>query len=184
MELVFKAKQTTVSEQLEEYARKKLGRLDRYLPLAREATVELRHEATAPARERYVVQVTVNANGRFVRGEGRAAQPRVAIDMVADVLARQLQRHKQRLYQRGRSTSARESAPTPAEEEREEPVPLGGLVRVKRFPIKPMTPQEALEQMELLGHNFFLFYNAETDQYAVLYHRRDGDYGLILPEPS
>jgi putative sigma-54 modulation protein len=190
MEVTIKGKHTTVPERVKDYARKKVGKLDRYLPSLRDAVVEIAQEGTRSASHRYVVQVTVESNGTYLRAEERASQPRAAIDRAVDVMARQIRRHKQRLYGRSRSTLAKEvtlrkAAPALEEpEEEEEELVLGKVVRVKRFPIKPMTEEEALEQMELLGHDFFFFLDAATDQYAVLYRRRDGHYGLIIPEVS
>ena len=189
MEVTVKGKHTAVPEQVKDYARAKVGKLDRYLPSLREAVVEIAQEGTRSASHRYVVQVTVDSGGTYLRAEERASQPRAAIDQAVDVMARQIRRHKQRLYGRSRSTLAKEvtlrkAAPALEEPEEEEELVLGRVVRVKRFPIKPMTEEEALEQMELLGHDFFLFLDASTDQYAVLYRRRDGHYGLIIPEVS
>ncbi len=192
MDVIVKSKHTAVSEQVKDYARAKVGKLDRYLPSLRDAVVEIAREGTRSASHRYVVQVTVDSSGTYLRAEERASQPRAAIDQAVDVMARQIRRHKQRLYGRSRSTLAKEvtlrkAAPAgkePEEEEEEEELILGRVVRVKRFRIKPMTEEEALEQMELLGHDFFLFLDASTDQYAVLYRRRDGHYGLIIPEVS
>lgn len=189
MEIIIKGKHTAVSDRVKEYARAKVGKLDRYLPNLRDAVVEIAREGTRSASHRYVVQVTVDSSGTFLRAEERASQPRAAIDQAVDVMARQIRRHKQRLYGRSRSTLAKEvtlrkAAPAEEEPEEEEELILGKVVRVKRFSIKPMTEEEALEQMELLGHDFFLFLDASTDQYAVLYRRRDGHYGLIIPEVS
>jgi putative sigma-54 modulation protein len=191
MEVVVRGKHITVPEQIKDHARTKFGKLDRYLPLLREADVEISREGGKKAAgQRYVVQVTVNSDGTYLRAEERARQPRAAIDQAADVMARQIRRHKQRLYGRSRSTLAKEIAiqkATPAVEEpleEEEDLVLGKVVKVKRFPMKPMTEEEALEQMELLGHTFFLFLNAATNRYALLYRRRDGQYGMIIPEAS
>jgi putative sigma-54 modulation protein len=189
MEVVVRGKHVTLSEHVKEYARAKFGKLDRYLPLLREADVEISCEGKRGASQRYVVQVTVNSDGTYLRAEERARQPRAAIDQASDVMARQIRRHKQRLYGRSRSTLAKEIAlqkATPVVEEppEEEDLVLGRVVRVKRFPMKPMTEEEALEQMELLGHTFFLFLDAATNRYALLYRRRDGQYGMIIPEAS
>ena len=187
MEVVFKGQTTSADKELQEYARRRIGRLERYLPTVREAVVEVRHEQTRAAQARYVVQVTLNSRGTFLRAEERAADPRVAVDNAADALDQQVRRHKDKLYRSGRTThqarhaEAAPRVPAPAEEDDEETV-AGRVVRVKRFAIKPMSVEEAVEQMELLGHNFFLFYNQDDRRYALLYRRRDGDYGLILPE--
>lgn len=191
MELVIRGKHTSVPDRLKEYVEKRLGKLDRYLPSVREVIVEITREPTKDANDRFVVQVTVTSNGTLLRAEERSADPRAAVDQAADVLANQIRRHKQRLIKRGRSPAAKEAAAgveEPAAEDLEGPAGeetdliSGRVVRVKRFAMKPMTEEEAVEQMELLGHTFFLFYDAEQDTYALLYRRRDGDYGMIVPE--
>jgi putative sigma-54 modulation protein len=188
MDVVFKGQHAAADEQLQEYARQRIGRLDRYLPTAREAIVEVRREQTRSAQERYVVQVTINSNGTFLRAEERAPEPRVAVDQAAGALGKQIRRHKHKTYRSLRAThQARHLEETAAEapeevEDDEEELIAGKVVRVKRFAIKPMTVEEAVEQMELLGHSFFIFFDADDSRYALLYRRRDGDYGLILPD--
>lgn len=189
MDVVFKGQQAA-DEQLQEYARQRIGKLDRYLPMVREAVVEVRREPTRSAQERYVVQVTVNSNGTFLRAEERAPEPRAAVDSAASALGKQVRRHKHKRYRSGRAThqarSTEEAAVEAPEdiEDDEEDMIAGHVVRVKRFAIKPMTVEEAVEQMELLGHNFFMFYAEDDRRYALLYRRRDGDYGLILPDSA
>ena len=190
MELTFKSHHSPIDEAFKAYAQRKLDRLERYLPTLREAVVELRHERTRAAEQRYVVQVTVNSNGTWLRAEERAAEPRAAVDLAADALGRQIRRHKDRTYrssntghQRARAAAAEPEAEAVAvPDDEEEGIVLGRVVREKRFPIQVMSVEEAVEQMELLGHNFFLFYDAEERGHALLYRRRDGDYGLIRPE--
>lgn len=188
MDVVFKGLHGGADDQLQDYATQRIGRLDRYLPTAREAVVEVRHEQTRSAQQRWVVQVTVNSNGTFLRAEERAAEPRVAVDNAADALRQQLRRHKHKRYRSGlaahQARHAEEIVEATAEDEldEEEELIAGKVVRVKRFSIKPMTVEEAVEQMELLSHNFFLFYNADDSRYALLYRRIDGDYGMILPD--
>ncbi|MBI2760352.1 MAG: ribosome-associated translation inhibitor RaiA [Chloroflexi bacterium] len=189
MEVVFRGQEAAADERLQEYARQRVGRLERYLPAVREAVVEVRKEKARAAQQRYIVQVTINANGTFLRSEERAADPRAAVDSAADALGQQVRRHKSKLYRSERAAHEARHAEAAAllPDEREEDAGdedefiAGHVVRVKRFSIKPMTVEEAVEQMELLGHAFFLFYNADEDAHAMLYRRNDGDYGLILP---
>jgi len=169
--------------------------LGRYLPLVDEAVVEMEQEGGGNG-ERYVVQMTVNCNGTYLRAEERGPRLLAAIDAATDVLARQVRRYKEKVYSSERRLKAKEAAlaarrppvrakePSAAEGEVEREVVLGTVVRVKRFPVKPMTEEEAIEQMELLGHDFFLFFDADADRYAVLYRRRDGGYGMIIPQAS
>jgi ribosomal subunit interface protein len=187
MELHFKAHHQPLDEGFKTYARRKLDRLERYLPMVREAVLELRREQTRSAEQRYVVQVTVNSNGTWLRAEERAADPRTAVDLASDALGRQIRRHKDRVYRSGKSARARARAVTLEPEAEtlppdDEDLILGHVVREKRFPIQVMSVEEAVEQMELLGHSFFLFLDGDSSAYAVLYRRRDGDYGLIRPE--
>jgi putative sigma-54 modulation protein len=190
MELTFRARHVPVTDNLREYTSRKLSRLGRYLPLVDEAVVELEQEGGENAH-RYVVQLTVNCNGTYLRAEERGPRLLAAIDAAADVLSRQVRRFKERSYHSGRRGEAKETArieEPPVEEEEEveeefeEEFVLGKVVRIKRFPMKPMSEAEAVEQMELLGHDFFLFFDVNANTYAVLYRRRNSDYGMIIPQ--
>jgi putative sigma-54 modulation protein len=192
VEITVRGKHFDVPEHVEERARRKLGRLARYLPLLEDAAVEvdLTHEKAKEPDRRYLVRVTMSGRGVHLQAEERAAQPATAVDQAAQVLGRQARRHKERLYERGRTRAPKQTTGIDSslesemgeeglEEESESKTPV---VRVKRFAIKPMTVEEAAEQMEALGHDFFLFYDAEAEQFHLLYRRRAGDYGLIIPE--
>jgi putative sigma-54 modulation protein len=189
MNLTVRAHNTRVFDDLREHAEKKLSRLERYLPRVHDVTVEVEHEETRSAAHRYAVQITVHAAGAILRSEERAADPRAALDLAAEVLSRQAQRHKKRLVGRHRVGEPREVAPESEQLEQLEPEGdeefdeylLGKIVRVKHFEAKPMSQEEALAQMDLLGHDFFLFLDAASNEYALLYRRRDGDYGLLAP---
>lgn len=177
-----------VPDEMKAYAKKKVAALERFLPRLREVTVEFGYEDTRSADQRIVVQITANNNGTLLRAEERGPDLRSTIDLASDVIRRQARRHKERRF-RSR-TAARPVAEAPTEPAEEEDLPddedtaLGKIVRVKRFAVKPMTEEEAVEQMELLGHNFFLFLDADVNSFALLYRRRDGQYGLIIPETS
>lgn len=182
MQLIVKGKNTEVPEAVRRYAERKIGRLSRYLNNATEAVVELSQENTRGSNQRQVVQVTITATNAVLRGEERAADLFTAIDAAANTMKRQAERYKSKLYH---LHQRRRAAPAPGPEEvslPSEPSPPDRVVRMKRFAIKPMTTEEAREQMELLGHDFFFFRSAETGQYNVIYRRHDGDYGLIEPE--
>ena len=144
------------------------------------AQIEISQEKTKSARDRAIVQVTLNCDGRVLRGQERAADHFSATDAVADVLQRQARKHKTKLQRKGhRAVKAGESfAPEPTIEEE----PPGTIVRTKRFPMKPMTADEAVDELELLGHGFFMFLNSETQEHNVVYRRKGGDYGLIEPD--
>jgi putative sigma-54 modulation protein len=178
MELMIKGKNVEVTNRLHDYVEKKIGKLDRYLPTISEAWVELTTEETKAAGDRHVCQVTVRSNGTILRAEERSDDIFTAIDTVLDKMYRQIARYKGKRQSRWRG--AAEPEPLPIEEDVEEEV--SRIVRVKRFPMTPMGPEEAVEQMELLGHDFFVFFNAEEGRINVLYRRKTGDYGLLQPE--
>jgi putative sigma-54 modulation protein len=191
MPLVIKGKNVEVNDQLRSYVTRRLGKLDRYLDNILSAQVELSAEKTRSTETRQVVQVTVDANGTILRGEEKAADMYAAVDAVTDKMERQIKRYKERLYHRGKMAAGRSPAlPTLAEavmpaeaevaEEEEEEIE-GRLVRTKMIDLKPMSAEEAIEQMELLGHNFFVFLNTENDGINVVYKRLDGNYGLLVP---
>lgn len=176
-----------VNDRVEAYLAKKIGKLERYLPEATEAVVELRHEHTKDATKRNVVEVTLfDGRGAVLRGEERSADLYSAIDLVMDKMHRQIEKYKGKRVARARHQHKVEAAMNERLADLQEQEDAGEgplkLVRVKRFAMGPMTPEEAIEQMELLGHNFFIFYNPDEGQVNVVYRRRDGNYGLIIPE--
>ncbi len=176
MQLIVSGKNLEVSDWLKEYVERKIGKLDRYLPSLTEARVELALEKTKNAKQSQVVQVTLRTNGTILRGEERSSDFTAAVDLVVDKLHRQIERYKSK-HERGRTHAEPETPPAEAVT-----VNQPQIVRTKRFRIPPMTEDEAIEQMELLGHNFFLFADRETGKLNVLYRRNDGNYGLIVPE--
>jgi putative sigma-54 modulation protein len=190
METIFRGQHLHIDDRFREHASERLSKLSRYLPMADHAIVDVRREAKGDTG-RFVVQVTVSANGTFLRAEERDFDLTACIDSAADALARQVKRFKEKKVLRsGRRVSKEERLPIDKHKEEEEQLPrdvqlvLGRVVRIKRFPMKPMTEAEAIEQMELLDHNFFLFEDTAKDTLAVLYRRRDGDYGMIIPEEA
>jgi len=170
-----------VPDSVVERARRKLGRLSHYLPLLHDAVVEvdIAHEKAKDPDKRYVIRVSVDGGGTHLRAEERASAPETAVDQAARVLAGQARRHKQRLYERGRAKGAPAAAPRRSRAKR---APAAKVIREKRFDVKPMSVDEAVEEMEALGHEFFVFHHDGEDQVAVLYRRRAGGYGLIIPE--
>jgi putative sigma-54 modulation protein len=192
MEIVVRGRNVSVTERMQEYVEKKVGKLERYLPIIDEARMELSQEETRSAQHRMIAQLTVRSRGKVLRAEERDQDLFAAIDLVAEKMQRQITRFKDRLYSRGQVRGAEtvrvsEAAEAVAEAEVEavaeaEVEPVGSIVRTKTFPVTPMNPEEAIEQMELLGHDFFVFYNSDVDGINVLYRRRSGDYGLLQPE--
>jgi putative sigma-54 modulation protein len=180
MELIIKGKNMEVTEQLRQYVERKIGRLDRYLPNVDEARVELSVQKAKSSQDRQVVQVTMRSNSTILRAEERSADMFAAVDAVRDKLQRQMKRLKEKPVRRmERQQAAAAAQPTVAEVE--EPP---RIVRTKRFVVTSMTEEEAIEQMELLGHDFFIFYNPSADSVNVVYRRRDGNYGLLQPETA
>ena len=176
MQLIIQGKNIEVTDRLGEYIEKKVGKLDRYLPTMTEARVELSVESAKSAKDRQVAQLTVRSKGTLLRAEERSADMFTSIDAIVDKMYRQIVRYKGKRYGRGRGPG---EIP-PVEEFEEEALP--SIVRTKRFQVIPMDEEEAIEQMELLGHDFFIFFNVSTDGINVLYRRKDGNYGLLEPE--
>lgn len=184
MELQIFGKNMAVTPAIENYVQKKVGKLTRYLPNIAEATVEIYEENSKSPQHRFTVQVTLeNSRGVLLRGEERGENVQVALDAVAEVLERQIERYKGKLHEKGRGVSlTRQLAVSEEVVVAEEAKAWPKVVRVKRFAVKPMSVAEAVEQMELLGHSFFLFANPESGALSLLYRRNDGNYGLIEPE--
>lgn len=182
MQLIIQGKNIEVTDRLREYVEKKVGRLDRYMSNITEARVELSTESARSAEHRQVAQLTLRARGKILRAEERTDDIFSSIDTMINKIHRQIARYKGKRRDRGRGV---EELPLPdefyAEHEEEEDELFRRIVRIKRFDIVPMDEEEAVEQMELLGHDFFVFYNINDDGINVLYRRRDGNYGLIQP---
>ena len=176
MQLIIQGKNIEVTDRLQEYIDRKVGKLDRYLPTMTEARVELSVESAKSAKDRQVAQLTVRSKGTLLRAEERSADMFTSIDAIVDKMYRQIVRYKGKRYGRGRGPGE-----IPPVEEFEEEAP-SHIVRTKRFQVIPMDEEEAIEQMELLGHDFFIFFNVSTDGINVLYRRKDGNYGLLEPE--
>lgn len=183
MEVTVRGKHFDVPAHVEERARQKFARLDHYLPAIEDASVEvdLTHEKAKEPDQRYLIHAILSGHGVHLQVQERAAQPEAAVDLAARVLSAQVRRYKQRLYERGRK---RRTKPAGARSKPQKPGKLSSVARVKQFPVKPMTPEEAIEEMKLLGHEFFIFYHADLDQVTLVYRRQAGDYGLINPEIS
>ena len=188
MELIVKSRNGKVTDRQRSHIEEKLNKLERYLDGISKVTVEIGSEMRRDEGEMFRAQVTLLAeHGLILRAEERAADLNRAIDEVQGKLQRQLTRYKDKHWRRGK---VRPSQPQPelvepidtsvAETDGAERMPR--LVRTKEFALKPMFAEDALEQMELLGHSIYVFRDAETSRISVLYRRSDGDYGLIVPD--
>jgi putative sigma-54 modulation protein len=192
MNLVLKGKNFVISDRVRDYVEKKIGKLDRYLPEIDEARVEITQEKTKSAKDRNIVQVTLRTDGTILRAENRSEAIYGSIDAVVDKIHRQIVRYKDKRVDRwhGNLNKQQRQAQPDAELPQLDAETLAAIaeeqgrriVRTKRFLMNPMTEEEAIEQMELLGHNFFVFYNANVGRVNVLYRRADDNYGLLDPE--
>lgn len=183
LEVEIYTKNMEVTERIQDYVMKKVGKLDRYLPEIEEARVDLSYVKSArSSTDRQVAQITVRGKSFILRSEERADDIFAAIDTALEKMQRRIERYKgKRNRGRGDGKSAADVvAAPPQEEEGVETGPI--IVRRKTFLLQPMNELEAIEQMALLGHeNFFIFYNVYSNSINVLYRRRDGTLGLIEP---
>ena len=187
MELTITAKNLRLTEAIEEYAEKRLSRLDRRLRHPVPIKLELRQEVTRKADDRFVAEITATLKAAILRGEERGPSVNAAIDSATAVVERQIRRYKTRHFERDRRATRFEEAVAEqfvelADEEQVKELSDGRVVRRKEHAVEPITVDEAAAQMELLGHNFFVFLNVEDDGINVVYRRHDNDYGLIVPK--
>jgi putative sigma-54 modulation protein len=186
MPVIVNGKNFEVSEAMRERVTQRMQKLERHFHFLQDAHVTL-----STQRNWQIAEVTLQAAGHLLRAEERSNDMHASLDSVFDKVERQLRRHKERLSRKGRGAGEEESVATTEEEPAAggaaeapvESVVLPRVVRTKRFVMKPMSVEEAALQMELLGHDFFMFTNAETETINVLYRRKDGDLGLIEPGP-
>lgn len=184
MEVAIHGHNLEVTTRLRNYVEKKVNRLDRYMPNLTTVRVDLTSEHTRSAVERQVAQITIRDDrGTILRAEERNSDIFAAIDSVVDKLYRQIERYRGKKKKKYRGTpedlNLGEPLPVGEEEDLESEI---SIVRTKRFVLHPMSAEEAVDQMELLGHDFFVFFNAEEEGINVLYRRHDGNYGLLQPE--
>ena len=194
MDITIYTKNIQLNSDAETYIQKKFRRLERHLTPITEAKLEISRTSARLQAERIVVQMTITTNSHTLRGQESGLNLFGAIDAVTDVMDRQIQRYKGKVYhtaqakKSARTASSRADNSMAAMEETEielgdAAIPEAGkVIRTKRFPMKPMTVADAIDEMELLSHGFFLFFNTDTDEYNVVYRRRDGDYGVIEPD--
>ncbi len=165
-----------LTDRIREYVEKKVGKLERYLPEIEDVRVDLSATTARDQSRRMVAQCTIYAPRAVLRAEERAGDIFAALDAVVDKMTRQIERYKgRRLERRGVPEETIEEAAPEPEGER------GRIVRVKEFPLHAITPEQAAEEMELLGHQFYIFLDAQDGRVAVVYKRNDGDYGVLKP---
>ena len=174
MKFIISGKNITVSPGLKTAVEDKLGKLERYFTPDTEVIVTLSVE-----KERQKIEVTIPMKGNIIRSEQVSNDMYVSIDLVEEVIERQLRKYKNKIVYTQQAAANFQKEYIDKDYEDEDEVKI---IRTKKFGSKPMYPEDACVQMELLGHNFFVFYNAETDQVNVVYKRKGNTYGLIEPE--
>ncbi|MGG1664404.1 ribosome hibernation-promoting factor, HPF/YfiA family [Brevibacillus sp. NRS-1366] len=174
-----------VTAALREYVEKKVGRLEKYFETQQPADVQVTMQVR---RGEGTIEVTIPLNGVIIRAEETHEDMYAAIDLIAEKLERQIRKHKTKLMRKLRIDSVskavqRESQPVAVlmADSDEDDIDIN-IVRTKRFNLKPMDAQEAVMQMDMLGHSFFVFQNSDTNDVSVVYRRNDGRYGLIEPK--
>ena len=174
MKFIISGKNIEVTEGLRKAINEKLGKLERYFTPETEIHVTLSVE-----KERQKIEVTIPVKGNIIRSEQVSNDMYVSIDLVEEVIERQLRKYKTKIVNKQQGTGNFQKTFVEDDFIEDEDVKI---IRTKRFGIKPMYPEDACVQMELLGHNFFVFRNAETDEVNVVYKRKGNTYGLIEPE--
>jgi putative sigma-54 modulation protein len=185
MEMHVTGKNMELSPEVRDYITRKMSKINRFLPDIIAFDVVASAEMTRSPEQRFIVQVTIDNHGTLIRGEERGQDIHSAIDKVFEVMSRQIEHYKGKLpYAKGRRPMSIRTNTTEAveavEAESEDTGPR--VVKNKRFEVKPMSMEEAIDQMELLGHDFFLYYNPDTNNVNLVYKRKVGNYGLIEPE--
>ncbi len=174
MRYTISGKNIDVTDGLREAVENKIGKLERYFSPDTEVVATMSIE-----RGRQKIEVTIPVKGTIIRAEQDSTDMYVSIDLVEEIIERQIKRYRTKLIDKKQSALSFSEAFLQEEADHEEPVKI---VKTKRFAMKPMDPEEACVQMELLGHNFFMFLNSETEEVNVVYKRKANSYGLIEPE--
>ena len=164
MRFIITGRNIDITEGLKSAVEEKLGKLDRFFAPETEVNVTLSVE-----KERQKIEVTIPVKGNIIRSEQVSSDMYVSIDLVEEVIERQLKKYKNKIVDKQQNAAAFDDDEVK-------------IIRTKRFGIKPMDPEEACVQMELLGHNFYVFFNSETEEVNVVYKRKGNTYGLIEPE--
>lgn len=179
MNLTVKGRNTEVTSALREYVDKRFAKLEKYFNKEMHGTVTLIVE-----KNEHIAEATIPLNRFILRAEEQSNDMYTSIDNIVEKLERQIRKYKTRVNRKGRQQNLDVVPFRVVEEEPQEDTAdaIGEIAKVKRFIVKPMDPEEAIMQMELLDHDFFVFLNSETDAVEVVYRRKDGKYGQIQPE--
>ena len=173
MRFIITGRNIDITEGLKSAVEQKLGKLDRFFAPETEVNVTLSVE-----KERQKIEVTIPVKGNIIRSEQVSSDMYVSIDLVEEVIERQLKKYKNKIVDKQQNAAAFAQEFVEKDYDDDEVK----IIRTKRFGIKPMDPEEACVQMELLGHNFYVFFNSETEEVNVVYKRKGNTYGLIEPE--
>lgn len=174
MKFIISGKNIAVTEGLRTAVEDKLGKLERYFNPDTEVVVTLSVE-----KDRQKIEVTIPVKGNIIRSEQVSNDMYVSIDLVEEVIERQLRKYKNKIIDKNQAAAEFQKDFVEKDFEEDEEIQI---IRTKKFDIKPMYPEDACVQMELLGHSFYVFVNAESDQVNVVYKRKGNTYGLIEPE--
>ena len=174
MNLVISGKNLDITEGLRSAIEEKIGKLERYFTDTTEVHVTLSTE-----KNRQKIEITIPMKGSIIRAEEVSSDMYVSIDLVEEVIERQLRKYKNKLIDKEQNAAPLSQSFIEADDFEDEDIQI---IRSKKFAMKPMDPEEACVQMELIGHNFFVFRNSETDEVNVVYKRKGNTYGLIEPE--
>lgn len=178
MKIIFKGKHIEVTDAMRNYIEKRLNKIERHFDHILEVIVTLSIE-----KNRQIVEVTLQASRALIRAEEETDDMYASIDKVADKLERQIQKYKDKYLKKSHPGTERKGLDEEGVNVEDiESNEIAKIVKTKRFAIKPMSVEEAAMQMDLLGHNFFVFANDNTNKVNVLYKRKDGNFGLIEPE--
>ncbi|MBM7853673.1 putative sigma-54 modulation protein [Desulfohalotomaculum tongense] len=176
MKINTRGKNIELTPALKDYVEKRINKLEKFFDDLGDAQVTLLVEGD---KQKVEVTIPIKVNGLILRGEESTGDMYTSIDLVVDKLEKQIEKYKGKLFERRQRGGNGKAVPKTAPAEREnEP----RVVKTKRFAVKPMSVDEAILQMNLLGHSFFVFSNADSEQVNVLYRRKDGHYGLIEPD--
>jgi putative sigma-54 modulation protein len=176
MQLHVKGKNVEVSDSVRQYAQQKLRKLERFLQDSTRVELELSVERNPSIADNHVAEATIWTKGPVLRARESSSDAKASIDQLVDKLERQVKRYREKRRRRparGDEPVLDGAAPTDSQP---------AIVKVKQFAVKPMAPEEAVLQLELVGHDFFVFRNSESNDVNVVYRRRDGNYGLIEPQ--
>ena len=178
MKLQVKGRNLEVTDAIRSYAQEKLGKLDRQLHDPTRVELELMVERNPSIAENQIAEATIWTKGPILRARESSHDMKASIDQLVEKLERQVTRYREKRQRRPARRDGGVAAPPPG-------IPVEGdatIVKSKQFPVKPMTPEEAVLQLELVGHDFFVFRNADSGEVNVVYRRRDGAYGQIEPQ--